>query len=188
MRTFWIAIGGAALACAVPALAQQAPAFDAEAATQAYMATLSGAARAKSDAYFEGGYWLILWGALVTIGVNLLFLAMGWSRRLSDWAARRSRRPFLQSLLWAVPYILVTSLLTMPWTIYTGFVREHQYDLATQSFGAWAGEQAMGLVIGMIVGALLIAGLLTLVRRFRDDWWGIGAAVTIAFFAFMLML
>lgn len=188
MRKFWIAIGGAALACAVPALAQQAPAFDAEAATQAYMATLSGAARAKSDAYFEGGYWLILLGALVTIGVNLLFLAMGWSRRLSDWAGRRSRRPFLQSLLWAAPYILVTSLLTLPWTIYTGFVREHQYDLATQSFGAWAGEQAMGLVIGIIVGALLIAGLLTLVRRFRDGWWGIGAAVTILFFAFMLML
>ena len=190
MRKLWIAIGGVAFACAVPALAQQAaaPAFDVEAATQAYMATLSGAARAKSDAYFEGGYWLILWGALVTIGVNVLFLAMGWSRRLSDWAARRSRRPFLQSLLWAAPYILVTSLLALPWTIYTGFVREHQYDLATQSFGAWAGEQAMGLAIGIVVGALLIAGLLALVRRFRDGWWGIGAAVTILFFAFMLML
>ncbi len=188
MSKLWIAIGSAALACAAPAWAQQPPAFDVEAATQAYMATLSGAARAKSDAYFEGGYWLILWGALVTVGVNLLFLALGWSRRLSDWAARRSRRPFLQSLLWAMPYILVTSLLTLPWTIYTGFVREHQYDLATQSFGAWFGEQIMGLAIGIVVGALLIAGLLALVRRFRDGWWGIGAAVTIASFAFMLML
>jgi len=188
MRKLWIAIGGAALACAVPSLAQQAPAFDVEAATQAYMATLSGAARAKSDAYFEGGYWLILWGALVSVAVNLLFLALGWSRRLSDWAARRSKRPFLPSLLWAAPYILVTSLLTLPWTIYTGFVREHQYDLATQSFGAWFGEQILGLVIGILVGALLIAGLLSLVRRFRDGWWGIGAAVTILFFAFMLML
>lgn len=188
MSKLWIAIGAAALACAVPALAQPAPAFDVEAATQAYMATLSGAARAKSDAYFEGGYWLILWGTLVTIGVNLLFLALGWSRRLSDWAARRSKRPLLQSLLWAAPYILVTSVLALPWTIYTGFVREHQYGLATQGFGAWFGEQAMGLVIGIIVGALAIAGLLKLVRRFRDGWWGIGAAVTILFLIFMLML
>src|SRR5262245_39918373 len=39
-------------------------AFDPEAATAAYLAQLSPEARAKSDAYFEGGYWLILWDFL----------------------------------------------------------------------------------------------------------------------------
>ena len=53
------------------AAAAATPAFDPEAATRAYLATLSGAARARSDAYFEGGYWLPLWGALVAI-VSLL--------------------------------------------------------------------------------------------------------------------
>lgn len=185
MTKLWIALGAAALAA--PALAQ-APAFDVEAATQAYMATLSGAARAKSDAYFEGGYWLLLWGFLVTAGINLLFLRAGWSRRLSDWAAQRTKRPFLHSLLWAAPYLLITALIALPWTIYTGFIREHQYDLATQTFGAWFGEQAMGLVIGTILTSLLIAGLLVLVRRFGGRWWGIGTAVTVAFMVFMLVL
>lgn len=185
MRKLWFAIGAALVAA--PALAQ-APAFDPEAATQAYMATLSGAARAKSDAYFEGGYWLLLWGALVTVAVNLLFLALGWSRRLSDWAGRRTKRPFSRSLLWAAPYVVITWVLTLPWTIYTGFVREHQYDLATQGFGAWFGEQLLGLAIATIVTSLLIAGLLVLVRRFGERWWGIGTAVTVAFLAFMLLL
>jgi STE24 endopeptidase len=179
---------GALLAAAVPALAQPAPAFDAEAATQAYMATLSGAARARSDAYFEGGYWLLLWGCLVTVGVNLLFLALGWSSRLSAWAGRRSSRPFVRSLLWAAPYIALTTLLTLPWAIYTGFVREHQYDLATQGFGQWIGEQAIALVIGIIIGSLLIAGLLMLVRRFGERWWGIGTAATLLFVTVMLVL
>ena len=35
-------------------------ASDVEAATQAYLATVPEAARLRSDAYFEGGYWLIL--------------------------------------------------------------------------------------------------------------------------------
>ena len=35
--------------------------FDADAATTAYLATMTPAARARSDAYFEGGYWLMLW-------------------------------------------------------------------------------------------------------------------------------
>ena len=36
------------------------PKFDAGRATAAYLARVSGAARARSDAYFEGGYWLLL--------------------------------------------------------------------------------------------------------------------------------
>ncbi|TMJ14382.1 MAG: M48 family peptidase, partial [Alphaproteobacteria bacterium] len=44
--------------------ASAAAGFDPEAATRAYLGTLNGAARAKSDAYFEGGYWLLLWGTL----------------------------------------------------------------------------------------------------------------------------
>ena len=42
------------------AAAAATPAFDADNATRAYLDTLQGAARAKSDAYFEGGYWLPL--------------------------------------------------------------------------------------------------------------------------------
>ena len=186
MRKLWITLGVAILG-ATPVFAQ-ASAFDVETATQTYIATLSVAARAKSNAYFEGGYWLLMWGALVTIAVNLLFLALGWSRRLSDWAGRRAQRPFLRSLLWAAPYVVITSVLTFPWAIYSGFFREHQYGLATQDFGAWFSEQLIGLAIGTVMMSLLIAGLLALVRRFGERWWGIGAALTIGFVAFMMVL
>ena len=42
----------------IAAAAATAIPFDPETATRAYLATLNGAARAKSDAYFEGGYWV----------------------------------------------------------------------------------------------------------------------------------
>lgn len=51
--------------------------FDVEAATRAYLDALQGAARARSDAYFEGGYWLILFGALVSALVYWLMLHTG---------------------------------------------------------------------------------------------------------------
>ncbi|HEV2043237.1 MAG TPA: M48 family peptidase, partial [Sphingomicrobium sp.] len=70
------------------AAAAAAPAFDAETATRAYLATLDGAARAKSDAYFEGGYWLPLWGALISILAYWLMLRLGWSASWSDWASK----------------------------------------------------------------------------------------------------
>ena len=46
-----------------PGLAQEA--FDADAATEAYLASIPAEDRAQSDAYFEGGYWLLLWGTLI---------------------------------------------------------------------------------------------------------------------------
>lgn len=56
-------------------LASASSGFDVEAATRAYLDTLQGPARDRSDAYFEGGYWLILWGTGV-IGAFLFIMAM----------------------------------------------------------------------------------------------------------------
>src|SRR4051812_1936614 len=48
----------------VPADARPGPAFDVEKATASYLALLSPAQRERSDAYFEGGYWVGFWTLL----------------------------------------------------------------------------------------------------------------------------
>ena len=58
----------------VPAEAQPSPNFNADTATNAYLAQIPAAARARSDAYFEGGYWMILWDFLYGFVVALLLL------------------------------------------------------------------------------------------------------------------
>lgn len=172
---------------AIPAIAYAAP-FDPEAATQAYLATLQGAARAKSDAYFEGGYWLLLWGTLVTVAVDFILLRGRLSSRFRDWAERTTKRRFLQSMLYAVPYVVATTLLTLPWVIYTGYVREKQYDLLDQSFGAWAGEQAIGLAIGIFFLAIIIAAVIAGVRRSPKRWWLWGTGFAGLFLAFVIAI
>ena len=158
--------------------------FDAEAATRAYLNTLQGAARARSDAYFEGGYWLLLWGAVVSVLTSWLMLRFGWSARWSAWAARRTRRPSLRAGLYALPFLLVSSLLTFPWTLYTGFYREHQYGLSNQSFDAWLGEQAIGLAISVVLGAFLLMAVFAVIRRAPRSWWLWGTGVMVGFTVF----
>src|SRR5258708_13142437 len=70
--------------------------FDADGATAAYLATMTPAARARSDAYFEGGYWLMLWDFL--FGLLLAWALLGWrfSARLRDFSARLPRFPSAQ--------------------------------------------------------------------------------------------
>jgi STE24 endopeptidase len=153
--------------------------FDPELATQAYMATLKGAARAKSDAYFEGGYWLILWDFLVTVGANLIVLQLGWAAKLSRWA-RSKAGPMLAPLLFAVPYLLLVTLIMAPFTIYTEFVREHAYGLSNQSLGEWGGEQLIGIAADTLIAAILWMGVQAVIRRFPRGWWVGGTGLTIA--------
>ena len=53
----------------IPEGAQAGPGFDVLRATEAWVGTLSPEQRAKSDAYFEGGYVLQLVGFLYGLGV-----------------------------------------------------------------------------------------------------------------------
>lgn len=73
---------------------------DPEKATRAWLDTTPPADKAKSDAYFEGGYWLLLWNFLVNAGVCLLLLSTRLSARLRDLAAKITRIRPLQAALY----------------------------------------------------------------------------------------
>jgi STE24 endopeptidase len=162
--------------------------FDAELATQVWMATLGGAARAKSDAYFEGGYWLILWDAVVTVVAASLVLRLGWAARLSAWTQRRTGRKWLQSFLFALLYMLFIAIVTAPFAIYTEFFREKQYGLMNQSFAEWVGENAMIIGINALIVALLFIGIHTAIRRAPRSWWAIGTGITVAGLAVVIII
>jgi STE24 endopeptidase len=159
-----------------------------EAATQAYLATLPPDKKARSDAYFEGGYWLDLWDTLWSAGVFILLMYAGWSARLRDWAARIVRRRFLVPVLYWIAFLAITYVLSFPLSAYTGFFREHQYGLSTQTFGAWLFDDLKGLAISAVLGAILMAVLYAVLRRTGRSWWIWGAAVTIAFLAFFFTI
>src|ERR1035441_4152523 len=119
----------------VPPEAQPSPNFSVEAATDAYMARIPASARARSDTYFEGGYWLILWdflyGAVIAL---LLLLNLRWSAAMRNLAERITRFKPLQTFLYWFQYSVVTFVLGAPLAIYEGYTREHQYGLATHTF------------------------------------------------------
>jgi STE24 endopeptidase len=159
-----------------------------EAATQAYLATLPPDKKARSDAYFEGGYWLDLWDTLWSSGVFILLMHAGWSARLRDWAARIVRRRFFVPVLYWIAFLAITYVLSFPLSAYTGFFREHQYGLSTQTFGAWLFDDLKGLAISAVLGAILMAVLYAVLRRTGRSWWIWGAVVTIAFLAFFFTI
>jgi STE24 endopeptidase len=158
--------------------------LDPEAATRAYLATLPRGEKAKSDAYFEGGYWLILWDFVISAGVFILLLATGVSSRMRDIAERWTGVRLLRNSLYWVQFLILVTLLTLPWTIYEGFVREHAYSLSNLTFAAWAAEQGKGFLVTLVMGLLVVAIPYTMVRSLPKHWWVTASiiAIVISFF------
>ena len=173
-----------ALAIGLMPLVAHGQGFDVDQATHAYLDLLQGPARAKSDAYFEGGYWLILWNALAGIIVYWLLLRTGWSARFRSWAERLVKWRWLVPAVYSLPLTIVSTLLLAPWSIYTDFVRERQYDLMNQKFGAWLVDALKNAGIGLVINAILFVILFALIRRLPRTWWLVGAGVMTIFIAF----
>lgn len=169
----------------VAAAGTAAATFDVDAASSAYLAQIPPDKRASSDAYFEGGYWLLLWNLLIAVGVAWLLLGTRLSARMRDFAERRTRYKWLQTIIYASQYFVLTSLITAPWAYYEGFVREHQYGLSTQEVGGWAGDQVTSLLVTIVLGSLLLAVIYAVIRRFPKSWWLWGAGVSVAFAVFL---
>jgi STE24 endopeptidase len=175
----------------VPAAAQAPPPgghFDPVAATEAWLATLPPDARARSDAYFEGGYWLQLWGFLYGLGVAWLLLGTGLSVRMRNLAERVTRIRFLHGLVYGAEYVVATTLLTFPLTIYEGYFREHQYGLSNLTLSGWLGDEGKGLLLGVILGGVAIAALAAFLRAAPRTWWIWGTVFAIGFLIFIILI
>jgi len=170
-----------------PAL-EQSTRLDPAAATQAWLNSVPRDKREKSDAYFEGGYWLLLWDYLVAAGISLFLLSSRISARLRDSSERLTRSKTLQVACFSIAYLLLVYVLSFPLNVYEHFFREHQYGLATQNFPAWFREQLIGLGITLIGGTIFLIVLYAVFRRAPKTWWILGTAIAVVFSFFILII
>ena len=158
------------------------PSFDAGQAADRYLARISGAARARSDAYFEGGYWLKLLDLIYALGVAA-FAAVdaGFRLRIQEWAEDRTHSRSLQVMLYAACYVPIVTLATLPLTLYEGYFREHAYGLSNQNFWQWLGDFGIDFAVTFTAALVFLPLLYAAIRRAREGWWLWGAGLAIAF-------
>src|SRR6266704_3649844 len=81
----------------ISSTAEAVKSFDPVEATKAWLNTVPADKRAKSDAYFEGGYWLILWNFLPALPLRFFY----WHRNgRRGCAISQSARRIPNSFKW----------------------------------------------------------------------------------------
>lgn len=161
---------------------------DPEAATHAYLARIPAAAKARSDAYFEGGYWLQGISFVTSVLTAWLLLASGVLARWRDALEARIKARWASNALVIAAFLFLNTLLGAPLEVYRSFYREHLYGLANQSFGPWLGEALLGSLIGLVLGTLFISILYQVLRRAPATWWVWGSVVSVGFMAVMMLI
>ena len=162
--------------------------FDPEAATDAYLETLSPAAHLKAIHYTQGSHWLLLWGWLVSVAAALIIARSGILVRTETAIEQRRPRLLLTSFAVAALFTICDAVLELPWSIYAQWWREKAYGLTSQPLGGWLGEQLIGLVISALLGGLFFLALYAIIRRAPRSWWAwAGGLAALAFILMMIV-
>jgi STE24 endopeptidase len=162
--------------------------FEPRRATAAYLSRISGAARARSDSYFEGGYALLFVDALFAIALSALLMWLGLSARMRELARRWTGSPFWQVPIYVAQYLTFITLITLPLTIYESYFRERAYGLMNQTFLQWFADQGKAFGLNLLAGMFVITLIYWAIRRARRTWWLWGAGITLAFVAFEMII
>lgn len=160
--------------------------MDPQAATRAWMETLSSEELALARDYTTGNHWLILVGLVVSALVTWIIVRSGVLDRFYEKLERRGWA--LRTWLVAALYLLVSSVLSLPLTLYEGWWRETQYDRTSQPLGDFLGQLALSTTLGVLLVSVLLLAVYWLLRKAGRVWWLWGGGLVAGFVALLLLI
>jgi len=163
-------------------------AFDPVAATAAYIDGLGPEALAKAQAYTVGGHWLLLWGLVASFVATFILVRSGLLDRLAAWIGGKKPRPNLTAFLVSVATFLLSTLILLPWDLYSEYFRERDYGRTSQPLGDYLGQAALSTAIFSVVVGLLFVGIYALIRRAGKSWWLLSGGLVAAALALFLLV
>ncbi|HTP29282.1 MAG TPA: M48 family metallopeptidase [Anaeromyxobacteraceae bacterium] len=143
---------------------------------------------ARGQAYADGLYWLAAVGIALRLGLLLLLVFTPASAALRSLALRWSRgHSVLATALYLSLLVIGYELLILPLRYYAGFVREHAFQLSTQTQADWFSDWGKGCLLLLGLTVPLGSVLVTLWRRTPKRWalwaWAGCGGLTVALVA-----
>ena len=160
--------------------------FDVEAATAAYIDGLGEHALAQAAAYTTGNQWLVLWGLLISAIVTLIIIRTGLLTKTAD---KLSKRGFVIRVFGiSAVYLVVSELLEMPWSIFSGWWRETQYGRTSQPLMDFLGQGLLALAISVLLFGIFLVAIYAFIQKAKKLWWLWGGAFSGLFVAFLMVV
>ena len=143
--------------------------FDVEAATAAYIDGLGEEALAQAAAYTTGNQWLMLWGLLISAMVTLIIIRTGWLTKTDD---KLSKRGFIIRVFSiSAVYLVVSEVLGMPWSVFSGWWRETEYGRTSQPLMDFLSQGLLALAISALLFSFFMVAIYAFIQKAKRLWW-----------------
>jgi Zn-dependent protease with chaperone function len=106
------------------------------------------------------------WG----LAVLWWLLASRAATRLNHWTESKTRRRWVQGLLFFAAFFLITTIAGLPLDMIGHTVSRH-YGISVQGWGGWFGDQAKGLALALILGTSILLFFNWIVRISPRLYW-----------------
>jgi STE24 endopeptidase len=159
-----------------------------EAATLAYLSQMSPQALAKAVAYTHGKEWLLLGGWVVSMVTTWLIVRSGLLNRVNDSLQKGRARPLLASLLVGLAYFVISSILELPWSIYSDWWFETSFGMTSQTLGGWFVDGLKTGWFGLLMGSVFVLLVYGFLRRARKIWWVWASGLVVLLLAFVMVV
>ena len=140
----------------------------------------------RMEAYSHGNYVLHVANFLWTAAILGLIVFSGFGATLQAWVERFTRSPNLKVAIYAVLLIVTSFVAALPFTVYSGFIRERRYGFANQTFAAWMGDQGKALLVSIVLQPIFFVVLYAAIRRLGRRWWMAGSCLAMLFAVFII--
>lgn len=128
---------------------------------------------------------LMLVNLIISGTYALLWLALGWSSRLSLALKALTPYPAVHVALFLIVFGGVFYVINLPLSWYQTYTLPHRFELSTQTRRGWVMDQVKGLAVGGVIGVVIIEVIYLVLRHFPQTWW-IGAAAFLLTFNVLL--
>jgi Zn-dependent protease with chaperone function len=114
---------------------------------------------------------LVIWASrqVWALLVPATWIASGAAVALSRGTRRRS---FLAHVAaFAASYYLIMLVVNLPWSVYLGFIRPHDYGLSTQTLADYVADDLKATALSLAMFVAMVTGLYAFIRHRPRTWW-----------------
>ena len=154
----------------------------------AFSAQVELSAHQKAADYTRAKTRLGILSAVFEAMLLLVFTLGGGLQLLAEWSLHKYTNPLLQGMMMIVSVLVVTSILEIPFNLYSTFVIEARFGFNKMTFKLYLLDAIKGLLLGSILGLPLLLGILWLMDRMGDQWWLYVWAVWVSFSLLLLFI
>ncbi len=153
-----------------------------------FSAQVELAAHQKAADYTRAKTQLSILTALFEAVLLLAFTLGGGLQLLADWSNASFSNPLAQGMAIIVSALFISSILEIPFSLYSTFVIEARFGFNKMTFSLYLLDAIKGLLIGSILGLPLLLGILWLMAGMGDNWWLYVWAVWVTFSLLLLFI